>query len=803
MIDLLDSLRQDIRYAFRQVGRSPGFAFVAIASLAVGIGVNVTIFSAANALLVRPVDAVRAEELVRIHRGAHSPLPRDWFLHLARNSRTLAAGIAEDPLGIGLEYDGSRERVLASVVSENFFVDLGVAPAVGSVFRGAPREAIGQVAVLSHSYWTSRFGADPAIVGRTIRVNGQPYEVVGVARAGFHSSQFGWGPVLFVPFSELPRLRGQAEGSAVTTSTYVTGRLAPGASADQVLAEIRSLAPAFPRGDSLLSRPNAFSVLPARGIAAEVRGPATIASTFLLAVTTLVLLIACANLGNLLLARGMGRQREFAIRTALGIGRARLVRQLLTESAVIAVAGGVAGLAVATWVSRLIASLVPLGFAFDIAPDRTVTLYATLLSMATVVLFGLAPAIRVSGIDVQQMLRTTGAGAGRRSRLRSVFLGGQVSLAMLLLVVSALFLRGLEAARTIDPGFDSERVVDLTIDLSTLMYDATRGGAFYDQAIDRVRAIGGVEQAALIATPPLSGSNSGTSVLPASAPPTDRELSRGTTFTRVSDGYFEVARIPIREGRPILASDREGTPAVAVVNESFARRFWPDGGAVGSRFRLFGEEELTTVVGLVPDTKYKSLSDRDEPFMYLALAQSHSATASMQVRLREDTPAGREALRAAVQSIDPALPLAAARSAEDVMAISLLPARIGAGLLGFFGVLALLLAAMGVYGVTSYVVGQRTVEVGVRVALGAPAGGVLRLLMSDTLRVVSVGVVLGIAGGIGIGSLASSQLYGVGALDPTALLGASGVLVLMAMLGTWLPARRVLRSDPMAALRAE
>jgi predicted permease len=364
-------------------------------------------------------------------------------------------------------------------------------------------------------------------------------------------------------------------------------------------------------------------------------------------------------------------------------------------------------------------------------------------------------------------------------------------------------LRGLAEARGIDPGFRSDGIVNVPVDLSLRTYDRARGSVYFAEALAAVRALDGVVAASLIGTPPLSGSNSGTSVLPATAAVGDREASRGTTFTPVADGYFELVSLPLLAGRSFEPGDREGAPRVAIVNESFARMFWAEGAAIGERFRIAGEDDLTTVVGLTRDTKYKSLNDAGEPFMYLPITQHFQSAAVIQARLRSDTPAARLALQAAVQAVDPSLAIAVPRSMADAMRVSLLPARVGAIFLGAFGSLALLLATIGVYGVTSYVVGRRTNEVGIRTALGAPSMAVLRLLMSETLRVVLVGSAAGVAGGVLIGTVASSQLYGVRAFDPAAILGASGVLVFTAVIGTWIPARRALRGDPVAALRAD
>jgi predicted permease len=438
--------------------------------------------------------------------------------------------------------------------------------------------------------------------------------------------------------------------------------------------------------------------------------------------------------------------------------------------------------------------------------DLNVLLFAALLALATGVLFGLAPALSASRPDVQRVLREDTGGGTRRSRLRSAFLVGQVALATVLLVTAARFLTSLGQAQAIDPGFRSERVADLGIDLSVRQYDEGRGQAFYQEALERVRALPGVEAASLIGFIPLGGSNSGTGVLPGSADPNDERAARGTTFTTVTAGYFEMFGIPLVSGRSFDHSDRAAGAPVVVVNQSFARMLWPDAEAVGQTMRFQGGDvaaPAATVVGVVRDTKYLRLTDQNVPVLYLPLPQNYRNTMVLQVRLAGDTPAAREAVRRAVQGLDPALPLSPVRSMRDDMAITFLPARAGAALLGGFGALALLLATIGVYGVTAFLVSQRTREIGVRTALGATARDVLRLMMRDTLTLVTVGLGLGLAGGIGVGAVISSWLYGVGPLDPRPLAGAGAVLITVALLGTWLPARRALRVDPVRALRTE
>lgn len=804
MRGMLDALRQDLILALRQLRRSPGFTLVALGSLAIGIGANVAIYGIARSALQRPPMAARADELVRVYRGEHSPLPRDWFLHFAQNGTALRAIIAEDPMAVGLDAGGSSERVRASIVSENFFPALGIAPAAGSFFAGQPGEPIGALAVLSYAYWQSRFGGDPGIVGQTVRLNDLPFTVMGVAAREFRSSQLGWAPALFVPMSAQDRLRGLPAGSSAGSSFYITGRLAAGRTVAHVESELHALAASIPDMPPEATQPGAFRVERARGVTAEVRMPLTMASAFLMVVVGVVLLIACANLANLLLARAVARRGEMAIRTALGVTRGRLIRQLLTESTLVAVLAAVAGVGLAWYVAKLVPSLVPAQaeMTFDVAIDGNVLLFAAALAIVTGIVFGLAPALKASRTDVGTVLRQQGDGGRQRSRLRSAFLVGQVALCTLLLVTAARFLTSLGQAQSIDPGFDSERVVDLQIDLSLRQVDADRGRTLYAQMLDNVRALPGVEAATLIRFIPLGGSNSGTAVWPGSADPNDRNAARGTTFTTVGPNYFEMFGIPVVRGRAFTDADRENGPGVVVVSESFARMMWPDAEAVGQTIR-FDAETQATVIGVARDIKYLSLADNNVPFLYLPFAQSYPEDMVLQARVREDTPAIRDAIRRAVQAVEPGLPLPLVRSMQDDMSVSLLPARAGAGFLAAFGGLALLLATIGVYGVTAFLVGQRTREIGVRTALGATGSNVLRLMMRETLVLVTAGLVVGLVAAVGAGALLSSWLYGVGALDPRPLVGAGAVLVTVALLGTWLPARRALRVDPVTALRSQ
>ena len=805
----MESLLQDLRYALRTLRRAPAFTAVAVLSLGLGIGVNTTIFSAASALLDRGIPAADPHRLVRVYRNHHSPLSWRELRYYQQNATTFSDIIGErlSPFGVA-EGAGVAERRTGAFVTGNFWSALGLRPAVGQLFAGTAEQAPGSlpVVVLSHRWWQRRFGGDSSVVGRTLRLNNVPMTVVGVAPAGFASSVMSWGPDFWVPITESPSLIG-LQLADWGGSLYTTARLRPGVDVGDAQAEINTLTAQLIRADSVGRSRMTVRLDHSRGINAEMRQPVAVMSGGLLAVTGLVLLIACANVANLLLARAASRQREVAVRLAVGAGRARLVRQLLTESVLLALAGGALGLLLAMWATDFLTSLLPSNqpIAFDVSPDRTVLAYSLLLSVGTGILFGLAPALRASRPDLITSLRDgRDAGGYRRSRLRSGLVVAQVTLCMVLLVGASLFTHSLAKARVIDPGFETRGIVDLAVDLGVQRYDSVRGPAFYRTILERAAQIPGVEAATMQEVLPLSGSNMETRLwLPGRDLPAG-ERAPSAYFNRVGPRYFETFRVPMVRGRDFGDADREGAPLVAIVNETMARRLWPNQDAIGQRLSLSGDEgPYLTVVGVAKDTKYLSLGESPRTFLFLPAMQDHRDEMTVHVRTAGEVNAARRALADLARAMDPALPLGEATLLVDDMKIALVPAQAGAGFLGTFGLLALLLATVGIYGVTSYAVAQRTREIGVRTALGAQRRDVLRLVVGDSMRLVVLGAALGLAGAVGVGKAVASLLYGVGATDPLTFIGTPLVLALVALLAAYLPARHAARVDPMVALRYE
>ncbi|HEU4559957.1 MAG TPA: ABC transporter permease [Longimicrobium sp.] len=799
----MESLLHDLRYAVRAFARAPGFALTAVLTLALGIGVNAAVFSIANAVLLRPVDARDPGRIARVYRNQHSPLSWTEFRFVREHGRAFGKLWAERNAVLALETRAGNEKVQAELVSGDFFPALGVSAALGRVLGPADDSIPGAspVVVLSHRYWHERFGGDSAVVGRPIRLNGRQYTVVGVAREGFANAFPGFAPQLWAPMAEMRPLTGVEVENA--GSVYVAGRLRDGIGLDQANADVRVLAAELSRQQPERRDPLRLWVGHARGLTQELRGGALSIVTALQAVTLLVLLIACTNVANLLLARATARRREIGIRLAIGASRGRLVRQLLTESVLLALAGGALGLLLSVWLLALAMTLVPAGTPvfLDLSPDRRVLLFTLAVSLFAGIVFGLAPAFRAARRDVVTALKED-ASAPRRSRLRGMLVGAQVALCTVLLAGSALFLRSLGNASRIDPGFDPAPLLVMPVDLRLGRYDDATGPEFYRRLLESVRAIPGVRAASVQQVMPLQGDNMETRFTlegeGGDAAP------RVTNFDVVGDGFFRTLGIPVLRGREFGEVDRADAPPVAIVNETFARRVFPGGDAVGRRVSMNGPQgPFVTIVGVVRNAKYVSLGEEPRAMLYLPFTQNYNADMVMHVRAAGDPASLVRPVSRAARALDPILPFEAPRAMRQQLRVALLPARIGAGLLGAFGSLALLLAAVGIYGVVSYTVSQRTREIGIRAALGAGRRRLIQNVIAGTLRTVAIGMLMGVALALLAGRAVGAFLYGVTPSDPAVLTGAPIVLALVAVAASWFPARRAAAVDPMVALRAE
>ena len=798
----------DLRYAIRVLFRTPTVTALAILSLALGIGANVTIYTIANAFLDQPIGGARdADRLVRVYRGDHSPLMYPEVERL-RGERAVFSGLAGERLNaVAVDVGGTTQRAQASLVTDGYFAMLKVRPELGRLFDARDSSEAAPVIVISHAFWRDRLGADSSVIGRALHVNDRPLTIIGVAPPEFASSIFLWRADLWVPPSLAPMFIG-GPFNKWGGSLYTTARLAEGVSLDRARSTVATVAARLMADSARAGERVSFRVEAARGIVVELRGPTVLASSFLMVVVAMVLLIACANVANLLLARATARRRELGVRAALGAGRARLVRQLLIESLLIAAAGGTIGLLGASWVAELLTRFLvarsPEPISIDVAPDGHVLLFALAISVVSALAFGLLPALRATSVDVSPVLREEATQTTGRSRARGILIGAQVALCTVLLACSTLFLHSLANARVIDPGFSPTGIIDVALDVSSRNLPHDQARAFFDELQARAAAIPGARDATIAALIPLGGSNMQVGLWVEGQPATGPRAPFMPSFNIVGPHYFETLGIPVIGGRPILSDDRPTAPGVAVVNEQMAKHLWPNESAIGKRVSIEGPTgPWLTIVGVVRNTRYNSLGERAPDFMYLPFAQHYRSEMILQVRTAGATPALATTLRDLVHTLDPRLPPSPVTSLGEDMRIVLLPSELGAGLLGAFGLLALLLASVGIYGVTSYSVAQRTREMGIRSALGATARDLVLLMARQSMRVVLIGAGIGLLLALVTARLLTSQLYGVTATDPVTFLVMPALLLSIALLATLVPARRATRVDPSDALRTE
>ena len=811
---MLDAARQDSRYAARALVRSPLFTLTAVLSVAIGVGSTTAIVTLADTLLLRPPPGVGApERLVTVGRTANGEgfdnLSYPNFVDYRDGARTLSglAAMQMEPRSMSLTGPEGGEPIQGTIVSGNFFDVLQARPALGRFFLPeedrTPRTH--PVVVLSHAFWRERFAGDSNIVGQRIVLNGSPFTVVGVAAEGFRGpfvvSSDVWVPVMASP------IVGSPEGLLTGRQNVwliAIGRLAPDASLNAAQSELSAIAHALEQAYPDANRGKGVRVMAASALPGEMR---TIVGGFmalLFAVAGLVLLIASTNVAGMLLARATARQREIAVRLALGATRGRLVAQLVTESLLLFLLAAVAGVALAHWlVAGLMTMLpqLPVQLALDPSIDAGVLAFALAISLISGVAAGLIPALQATRPALAPALRTDTAGSGRRLRLRSALLIAQIAFSMLLLIVAGLFARALVHARSIDPGFDPRGVYLASLDLRLANYDEADGLAFAATLRERASLLPGVRSSALSAMLPLDGGGLGLGGIEvAGVTPPDPERGWAADWNVVTPGYFETLRIPIVRGREFTDVDRAGAADVAIVNQTFASRLWPDADPIGRTFR--NENRTLTVIGIARDGKYRSLGETGRNFVYVPLAQRWFTRMTLLVRTTPDAPIAAP-IRRLVAELDPALPILNARSLEEHAAMSLLPQRIALYTAGSLGIVALLLALLGIYGVTAYGVAQRTREIGVRMALGAPRNNVLGLILRQGVMLAGIGVVAGAIIALGATRLLASLLYGVPTTDLAAFLGAAVLLVLAAVAASWIPARRAAAVDPVVALRAE
>ena len=813
----MSTLLSDIRYSVRSLLKNPGLTTAAILSLGLGIGANTTIFTWVQSVLFRPIPMAAEPSTIRIaameNREGQS---RSWSYPNYQDFRdraTLIDIVGQDDLSFNVAVDQTAERAWGGMVSGNFFQVMGLRAAAGRLFTPQDDVTPGAhpVAVISYAYWQRRFSGDPGVVGKQITINNTPITIIGVAPRGFIGSFLGVSSALWVPMAMQREMTGgdrlQQRGNG-WMQTLV--RLKPGVSQEQAQAEatsiITQLASEYPQFNEG-RRVRILQTWQAPFGAATVLTPILAVLSILVA---LVLIIACANVANLLLSKAVGRRREIAVRLSLGASRTRLVRQLLTESLLLAFTAGLLGVVMAYWTMDLIMAFAPpvdMPLDLGLRMDFTTLLFAVGISAITGVLFGLAPALQASTPQTINALKEEGrSGSGGRAtgRLRSALVVAQVAVCLVLLVGATLFLRSFIAAQSIAPGFDADRLVTASMDMFPSGYTGARHREFQRRAVDAVRALPGVQSAAFGSRIPLGfgGNNSTLLSIDGYVPRENEEVV--VNYITVGPAYFATLGIPVRAGREFTDTDTAEAPWTIVINEAMARRYWPDGNALG-RIVRFGQNPAE-VVGIVADSKYNAINERPVPQLFFSIIRNQSSTLRLFVRTGGEPGPLVAEVRNAIRAIDPNLPIYDARTITEHMQGAVFAQRMAADLLGAMGVLALLLAAIGLYGVMAYAVSQRTQEMGIRLALGASPSVLLNMVVGQGMKLTSVGLVIGLVLALGaFGSIGAVRtlLPGISPLDPITFIVVPLVLAAIAFLATWIPARRAGRVDPVVALRVE
>jgi predicted permease len=813
----MDTLLQDMRYGLRMLAKAPGFAAVAVLTLALGIGGNATVFSWIRTVLLNPLPGIaHADQFIAVESVMpsgeyHTSSYPDYKDYRDRNDVfSDLIGFEMASVDMSLRNDAPPERVWGIIATENYFDVLGVPAAMGRTFHPVPNQGLNSdpYIVLGHGLWARRFGSDPKVLGRTVHLNGHPFTVIGVAPQNFYGTIVGINAEYFVPMMMQPQiLPGEDMEERWPTFVHIMGRLKPGVSMTQAQAEMATLAADFQKEYPNAEKGVGVFLTPVWGAHYGVQDFLRSVLGFLMVVALFVLLIGCVNVANLLLARATSREREIAIRAALGASRKRLIRQLLIESLLLATAGGIGGVLLALWGTNLLTFFLPplhLPVGLPLGVDRTVLAFTVILSLGTGVVFGLAPAWRGSRTELNQSLkegsRASGAGSGTH-RLRDLLVVSEMVLATVLLMGAGLLLRSLHIAEYKGPGFNSSHVTLAAFDLRATDYNGSQGALYFDHLIERIRAYPGIQSASMERYVPLwfTGRSYVGVEIQGYTPEPNEDM--GVDCNVVGSDYFHTLQIPLMNGRDFAEQDRAGAPKVVIVNQTMANRFWPGAEAVGHQVHVWGE--WRTVAGVAHDIKYHRMNEDPRSFIYLPQLQVDGTDANILVRAAIPTASVINDVRAAAKSLDTKVQPIETDDLEGLLHVSLFANRIAATLASVLGAVGMLLAAIGIYGVLSYSVNQRIREIGIRIALGAQTKDVLRLVVGHGLRLAVFGAAVGALVSILARRGMSSLLFGISTTDPMTFVVVLCVVTLAAGFAAYIPARRAMRVDPITALRHE
>jgi len=812
----MTSFWQDVRYSLRAIAKAPGFAAIAILTLALGIGANTTIFSWINSALLNPVPGLsKPSEVVALTLSKPGDNPFIFTypdVEALRDGQQSFTGITATGIApMSLTGKGKPERIWGMVTSANYFDVLGVRPILGRGFLSAEDQKPGgaPVAVISYRLWQTRFGGNADILGQSIELNQHPYTIVGVAPPTFQGTTTGARWEIWVPIMMEQQLL--PEGDLIHDHHYfwlmVYGRLKPGVAPEQAQAEMT-----LRLGREVKSYPEEHKGHDSVTVYPLWRSPlglnlflATLLPT-LMSIAGVVLLLACANVANLMLVRAVGRRREIAIRMSMGASRWRLVRQLLVESLILSFAGGAVALLITFWTAGALMTFMPatdIPLSLVVQEDRTVLLATLVISVLTGVIFGILPALRSSSeAPVAVLKEDTGKASGglRRARLASGLVVAQISLSLLLLVCAGLFIRSVISSQQINPGFNAHNVLTASFDLFTAGYSEASGAEFDRQLVAKLEALPGVQSVALASRVPLGLDGGSTSVKPEGYVSQANE-SMETQDAIITPNYFKTMQLPIVKGRDFTLQDTKSSQRAVIVNEAFVNRYWPHQEALGKRLNSDLTHEWFTVVGVARDNKVRNLNEKPTPFLYLPLYQVYRAGMIINARVTGDPLTFGQTVEKTVHELNADLAVFEVTSLELSEQFGSFPQRVAGTFVGAFGLLALVLAAVGIYGVTAYTTRQRTHEIGIRVALGATKEDVLRLVLGHGLRLTLIGVAIGLAASFALTRYLGSMLLGMTSTDALTFSCVAILLCAVALFATFIPARRAMRVDPMVALR--
>jgi predicted permease len=822
----VDDLAKDIRFGARMLVKNRGFSAVAVLSLALGFGLNTTIFTVVNAVLLHPLPVRDVSHLVQLDTiDAKTKFTQANAVKLGMSFANFQDFRRQNEVftdlaawtGYPVTWSGGAEprQVQSYVVSANYFDVLGLHPAAGRFFLPGEDTQTNSntVAIISYAMWTNKFGSDPQALGRSMILNSTPYTIIGVAPRGFKGTiSLASSEQVWLTTSMKDQIFSGFAAEFFNDRRFLNmtlfGRLQPGITMPQAQASLKTIASRleaeYPKDNG--GRSVALTSLAEAAVGANEHDQFTLAGGMMLGAVGLVLLIACANLANLLLAQAAHREKEMTVRSALGAGRGRLLRQLLTESTLLSLAGAAVGLLIAYWGRNILWSYRPSFIQqndVDLSLDSHVLLFTLGIALITGALFGAVPAIQASSPNLADTLKAGGRGNSvgwRANPIRSLLVVVETALALVALVGAGLFIRSQQNAQRIHPGFESEKLFMMAFDLGALHYNEGKAQQFFRAAVERAAAAPGVQSATVAANFPIGG-GLGRTVFPEGQDETTGYRGTLTTLNSVTPAYFETLRIPVVRGRVFTDTDGKDTQLVAVINQAMADHFWPGEDALGKRFHFFDEPKLREVVGVVKNTVINQIGEDPQPVAYLPMTQHYSPFATVQVRTAGRPDSVISTVRNSIQSLDRNLAITNVQSIHELMDQGLWAARMGAALLTLFGVLALVLAAVGVYGVLSYSVSQQRHEIGIRRALGAQGGDVLRLVAGQGLRLALVGLAVGLALALAFTRGLASLLYGVSATDPATFGGVTAILLVVAVLACYIPARRATRVDPLVALR--